>query len=178
MEEKINQRVMLTKKLLKNSLTEILQTKSIYHVSIRELCERSGINRSTFYKYYGSQFDLLAEIEQDLLRDVELSLSKDDIQNPKVLSDLLSYIENNIDLVRLLFNSNVDPEFPGKLFSMPKIQIMVKELLLSDVPSEEFEYSFSFLVFGAYQVVRMWINKETRESADYLASLIMKQLKR
>ena len=178
MEPKVNQRVMLTKKLLKNALTEMLQTVSIYNISIRELCERSGINRSTFYKYYGSQFDLLAEMEQDMLREIEAALSEATIQETRVLCELLRYIEKNIDFVRLLLNCNVDPEFPEKLFSLPRIQGMMKELLPSDISAEEYQYSSSFLMFGAYQVVRMWINKEDRESADYLAELLMNQVTR
>lgn len=63
----MNQRNILTKKLLKNSLTNMLQTQNIYQISIRELCENAGINRSISYKYYGSQFDLLSEMKQDLL---------------------------------------------------------------------------------------------------------------
>lgn len=176
METKINQRVMLTKKLLKNTLTEMLQTENIYKISIRELCERAGINRSTFYKYYGSQFDLLTEMEQDMLQDIEKSLLKNNTQSPEVLSNTLKYIEDNIKLVRLLFNSNADPEFPKKLFSLPVIQETLKEFLPSGISSHEYEYSSSFLIYGAYQIVRMWINKENRESADYLAELITRQI--
>lgn len=178
MEQKINQRVMLTKKLLKNALTEMLQTQNISNISIRELCEKSGINRSTFYKYYGSQFDLLSEIERDLLQDIEESLSNGNAKNPKGLGDLLRYLENNLDLVRLLLNSNVDPKFPEKLFSMPQIQSRIKELLPDDISPEEYAYVSNFLIFGAYQMVLMWINKEQRESPDYLAELIIRQGKR
>ena len=54
-----NQRVYLSKKLLENALISLLKQKSLYKISIRELCEVASINRSTFYKYFSSQFDLL-----------------------------------------------------------------------------------------------------------------------
>lgn len=173
---KENQRIMLTKKLLKNALVEILQNESLYHISIRELCEKSGINRSTFYKYYGSQFDLLSEMEQDLLHDIEMWLIEDDMQNPKVLSNLLRYIENNLEFVRLLFNSNVDPEFAGRLFSTPQIQQMLKQMIGADLSPDEYEYASSFLIYGAYQMVRIWMNKEKRESPEWMANFIIHQL--
>lgn len=173
---KENQRIMLTKKLLKNAFIEMLQNDSLYHISIRELCERSGINRSTFYKYYGSQFDLLAEMEQDLLNDIKSSLKEDEMQNPKILSDLLRYIEKNLDLVRLLLNSNVDPEFAGRLFAMPQIQKMIKQMLGSELSPAEYEYASSFNIFGAYKMVLIWINKEERESPEWLADYIIRQL--
>ena len=47
-----NQRVYLSKKLLENALISLLKQKSLYKISIRELCEVASINRSTFYKYF------------------------------------------------------------------------------------------------------------------------------
>lgn len=172
----MNQRVMLTKTLLKNSLTEMLQTQNIYQISIRELCQNAGINRSTFYKYYGSQFDLLSEMEQDLMQDIESFLTKENDYAPEALVQALRYLENNIEFVRLLFNSNVDPEFPGKLFSLPTIQRMLQGLSQTRIPQEEYEYSNSFLLFGAFQVVRMWVNKDDRESPEWLAAFFFKYI--
>ncbi len=60
-----NQRVRLTKKLLQNNLMEMLETESIHRISIKSLCAQAGVNRSTFYKYYGSQYGLLREIEEE-----------------------------------------------------------------------------------------------------------------
>ncbi len=51
----MNQRVMLTKRLIKESLLKILKSKKIHQVSVKELCIGAEINRSTFYEYYGSR---------------------------------------------------------------------------------------------------------------------------
>ena len=67
MEQKEDRRITMTKRMLKNALTDMLKEKDIYHISIRELCERADVNRTTFYKHYGSQFELLDDMETDLL---------------------------------------------------------------------------------------------------------------
>ncbi len=67
----------MTKKILKNSLLELLEQQDIQKISIRSLCELADLNRSTFYKYYGSQYDLLKEMENDLLNQIEMVVSKD-----------------------------------------------------------------------------------------------------
>lgn len=169
----MNQRIMLTKKLLKNSLIHMLQTKSIYQISIRELCQNAGINRSTFYKYYGSQFELLAEMEQDLLISVENMIAEQKDYSKNGIEQVLAYVEQDLDFVRLLINSNVDPEFPKKLFSLQPIQSMLNELT-SDLSENEYEYFQRFLLFGAYEIIRTWINKEDRESVEWLAALLFK----
>lgn len=176
MAKKINQRVMLTKTMLKSSLIEILKTKSIYKVSIRELCERSEINRSTFYKYYGSQFDLLTEMESDVLTLVMESLSDQSGQDTRSLSEMCHYLEDNIEFCRLLINNNIDPQFPEKVFSLPQVQQMINHVLGDKYNSTEYEYVSSFLMYGAYQIIRIWINKEKRESPEEIADLILKQI--
>ena len=41
----------LTKRLIREALLELLKTKSIQKISVRELCDAAGINRTTFYNH-------------------------------------------------------------------------------------------------------------------------------
>ena len=52
MEKNENQRIKLTKRLLKESLLKLLTEKNIKKISVSELCQTAGINRSTFYNHY------------------------------------------------------------------------------------------------------------------------------
>ena len=54
-----NQRVMLTKQLIRGALLKMLKTCNINKISILKLCQIAGINRTTFYNHYGSQYDVL-----------------------------------------------------------------------------------------------------------------------
>lgn len=64
-----NQRVRLTKMILKNSLIELLKNASIYDISVTKLCNNAQLNRSTFYKYYTNIFDVMADIEYDIVNE-------------------------------------------------------------------------------------------------------------
>lgn len=176
MAEKTNQRIVITKKMLKSALTEILKTKSIYKVSIRELCEKAEINRSTFYKYYGSQFDLLTEMESDVITLVKDSLSNDEGENNHSLKYMCGYLEENIELGRLLINNNIDPQFPEKIFALPQVQQIINRVLGTKYSNVEYEYVSNFLTYGAYQVIRIWINKDVRETPEEIANLILNQI--
>ena len=170
----MNQRIFLTKKLLKNSLTKMLQTQNIYQISIRELCQNADINRSTFYKHYGSQFDLLAEMEEDLIKNIENTLlSSQNSCNENIIEQIIIYLEENIDFVRLLLNSNVDSEFPKKIFSLEPIRRMISSLKI-DIKDDEYEYYCCFILYGAYQMIHEWINKENRERPAWIAALVFK----
>ena len=64
MDKREDRRVSMTKRLLKDAMTELLREKDIYHIAVRELCDKADVNRTTFYKHYGNQFDLLTEMER------------------------------------------------------------------------------------------------------------------
>jgi AcrR family transcriptional regulator len=67
--EKLDRRVKYTKKVLKESLVEILEKKNIDKITIKEICEKADINRSTFYTHYYDQYDLLHQIENEYPRN-------------------------------------------------------------------------------------------------------------
>ena len=62
-----NQRTRLTKLLFKNSLIKLLHKKTIYQITVSELCTEAELNRSTFYKYYGNVYDILEELAEETL---------------------------------------------------------------------------------------------------------------
>ncbi|MGN0529199.1 MAG: TetR/AcrR family transcriptional regulator [Eubacterium sp.] len=71
MDKKENQRIALTKRLLKESLQKLMQNKNIQNITVSELCEKAGINRSTFYNHYGCPGDVLKEMELEVIYDLE-----------------------------------------------------------------------------------------------------------
>ncbi len=93
----------------------------------------------------GSQFDLLSEMEQDLLVSIEEVLTAQDDYSKNTIEEILIYLENDIEFIRLLLNSNVDPEFPKKLFSLPPILRMLNELM-TNIPEVESDYYYRFLL--------------------------------
>lgn len=48
-----------TKKLLSNSLKELMKEKSVEKISIREITDLAGLNRQTFYYHFEDIYDLM-----------------------------------------------------------------------------------------------------------------------
>lgn len=173
MERRENQRVMLTKRLIQESLTELLKTESIHKISVRALCEGAGINRSTFYRYYGSQYDVLTELEEEVLRDVAYLLRQDPASSDREkLEAICAYFERHMDSVRVLVGNNVDPDFPQKLFGMPQVRDMILERMGPGVDAELQRYIYIFLVNGAYHLVQEWIDCDSQRPFKEIAYLL------
>ena len=70
-----DRRTRLTKALIRQAFTSLLEEKPIQRIAVTELCQRAGINRSTFYAHYDDIYDLLQQIEEDMLRDFQQALA-------------------------------------------------------------------------------------------------------
>ena len=159
---KENQRITLTKRLISEALISLLGDKNIRRISIRELCAKAGVNRSTFYNHYGSQYDVLDEISAAFLEDIGKT-----IKTGEHMVLVLRYFDDNLNLSRLLINNIIDSTFSERLFSLPKIQ----ELLDSNNITGHAEKQF--IIHGSYQLLRDWINSDTRVSAESQTELIL-----
>jgi len=175
MERKENRRVRMTKKILQESLLELLKTQDIHEISIRALCEKADLNRSTFYKYYGSQYDLLQEMENELLERIEQDLSNFTTASSckECLTKLLSFANEHVEFSRLLFSANIDPNLPKKMLGLPSIYNAL-DLATQNTSAEETQYMQDFFFYGGYQIIKRWISKENRESPEKLAGILTK----
>ncbi len=171
-----DRRIFVTKRMLKDALIEMLKGKDIYHISIRELCEIADVNRSTFYKYYGSSFDLLADMEKDILEFIAKTVRHNESDPEKIISSVCNHLEENLEFIRLIVNNNVDPTFAQNLFAMDTIQESALKKFSADKSPAELEYIYNFLTYGAFRMVCVWLNKEERESPEEFARLINQML--
>lgn len=171
MAEQEDRRVRMTKQMLKGALIDILKTSGIHQVSIRRLCERADVNRSTFYKYYGSQYELLEEMESDWMGQMEEHLQKSVEKESLPFLEVLNYLEENIEFSRLLANNNVDPEFAQKLFARPSIRKLINASLPQETEYAS-EYLHALYVNGIYSVIKHWVNKSNREAPEEMARVM------
>ena len=172
MDKKEDRRITMTKRMLKEALIEMLKDKDIYHISIRELCDKADVNRTTFYKYYGSQFDLLTDMENDLLLFISKILENNDGDTVRVIAAACEYLEDNLEFARLIINNNIDPTFANKLFSMDAIKASSFRRPYADKGAAEQEYIYNFFTYGVFRMVCIWLNKDERESPREFAELV------
>ncbi len=177
MRQKLDRRIEMTKRLLKKSLIELLKTENIQKISIRTLCQNADVNRSTFYKHYTSQYDLLIDIEDDLFAEIEDILSTipstdKDIDKDFQLSRVLTYMKDNLDLCRILMVYNIDPEFHSKLMALPIILERSKYTPEPTVTFSNYSYAQLFVLDGAYCMIKRWIINDCQESPQEIATLI------
>ncbi len=66
----MDSRTKRTRERIISAFFELQTQKPREKIVVRTLCERAGINKSTFYKYYGSIYDLSEQIENEIVAGV------------------------------------------------------------------------------------------------------------
>jgi|WetSurMetagenome_2_1015567.scaffolds.fasta_scaffold183224_2 AcrR family transcriptional regulator len=59
MEEKVDPRIRRTRALLGQALTDVLVEKSFQSISVQDITEKAGVNRTTFYLHFADKYALL-----------------------------------------------------------------------------------------------------------------------
>lgn len=65
-----DRRVRKTKKALQDVFCEMIKEKTLNEITIKELCARADINKSTFYLHYSDIYDLADSVQNLLIQGV------------------------------------------------------------------------------------------------------------
>lgn len=173
MERKVDRRVKYTKALLKDALVKLLKDNHISKVSVKSLCEVADVNRSTFYTHYTDQFDLLRQIEDEIINNLKNFLEQYvDDQMPiteQNLKGVLEYAKANADLFTILLGNNSDKSFYQEMIKLVEfIPFQYK------AKGRTKEYILEFSITGCISVLNKWLKEGTVESPEEMASLVLK----
>lgn len=170
------------------ALLTLLDRKDFELISVKEICETAGVNRSTFYLHYDNVNDLLHETVEAVYKDffgrfgaegpgaLDIDEKKEDelfLVTPKYLMPYLDFVEENRKLFYLMYEKN---EMMGaeKTYETWFKTIFGPILTRFGVPQKEQPLIMVFYLKGIIGVVTEWVRGECTESKDEIISVIQK----
>ena len=176
-DETQDRRVRKTRQQLRRCLAILLKEKKIQEITVREITEMADLNRGTFYLHYRDVFDLLEQIEKELLSGLDAALQKyqaNEIREKPslVFTEVFQYTKENADMVQILLGENGDLNFVNQ------VKALVREKCLKDwmelyrsQDSQIFEAYYAFIVSGCLGLVTYWLESGMKESPEDLACI-------
>lgn len=164
-----SRRVRMTKMLLKSSLIDIMKTKSIHAISIKEICDGADVNRSTFYRHYDTQYDLYDDIIEDIAVDIAAIYNDPAVKDYKTIEFLikvLEYINNNRETFLVILSDK------GKISLGEAFTRFTNRFIDHENMSDVELYVTQFIAAGLTSTTWSWLNSEKRRSPRELASLL------
>ena len=180
---KSSRRVQMTQALLKQSLIELLEQKNIRQISIKEICERANVSRSTFYSYYGSQYELLNAVEREIMEETQLMASKeqdhDEAHTKQLLEEHFQYILDHIQAFQAFsMGGSEDYMLPKRTMQIILLPYIDRRLVQRTPPvsAEEYEHVCLFCIFGCISIVKNWMLHPARFTPQELSGEMMRYI--
>ena len=169
------------------ALITLLEKKDFEYISIKEICDTAGVNRSTFYLHYENTSDLLKETTRYIidkhLAYYEIDQKRISLQfetckreellfiTDEYLVPYLTFIKDNQRLFRMSikqFNSLNMAEVYSKMFE----HIFSPILERFHVPEKERAYVMKFYLTGVFAIVMEWLDKNCSDDMETVTRVI------
>lgn len=174
--ENLDRRVRKTRALLKQGLIQLMQSKDIRDISVKELSDLADINRGTFYLHYNDIYDMLEKMEDDLfvqfneILDRNFAGDVNSLSATPALLEIFTFLDNNRELSKVMIGPHGDLAFVNRLKGLVKERL--RHLFLREEEAlHNFEYYYSFTVSGCIGVIETWLNSDSPRTPEEMAAL-------
>lgn len=144
-------RIKKTQRSIINAFIELRSYKPLERITVKELCDKAEINKSTFYTYFHDLYDLSDQLERDVIQQVMDNLSHPEyvVERPKEFArELFCIFKSQSAKIDTLFSDNQEGRFASKL------NTALRELIFQRYPQYQedpfFNIYLNYAIWGGY----------------------------
>ena len=168
----------VTRMLIRKAFTELVGQKPIQSISVKELCALAGVNRSTFYAHYTDIFDLLQDMESELLEDFKKALEPllaaegDGLTPLKITTGIFRCLQDNADICAITLGPYGDKEFAAKIINIGwERYIEAYSTRFTGATHRELRFYYAFVSAGCIGLLEKWLADGMTTSVEELAAI-------
>ena len=169
------------------ALISLLKKKPLEYITVSELCETAGVNRSTFYLHYETIGDLLNETTRYLLdeflsyfstdtKSIALNLSDCELSElvficDKYLTPYLAYVQDHKEVFQVALTQN-------RVFGFEDVYRRMFESIFNPIlerfyfPSDIRQYVMMYYLNGINAIIVEWLKNGCDKPTDELSGII------
>ena len=166
---------------------KLLEEKDFAYITVKEICEKAGVNRSTFYLHYETVNDLLAESARYIIDKLIANMPQDTTDffeklqtrpleelhliTPEYLRPYLNFIKEH----RRIFHTAVDH---SSVLGMDDAYLALNRHVFTPildrfhVPLSEQKYMMPFYIHGLMGIVNEWLKEDCKDSVEHIISVM------
>ena len=172
---------------LDEALLALLEEKDLEYITVKELCHRAGVNRSTFYLHYETISDLVNETmeminrrflsyfpqqKEEILGNLE-SRDREDLIliTREYLLPYLRFIRENKKVYRAAFRN------PGSVGANARYRELKQHILdpileRFEIPCAHRPYYMAYYIEGIAAIVKEWLRQDCKDEVEMIADII------
>ena len=161
-----DRRARRTRRLLKESLLELMEQKHFSEISVRDVTDNADMNRTTFYLHYTDTTQLLQSMEEDLLAEAQVLVDAhiqetvaDGTLRP-VFEPILDFVVEHREVCTILFENNEVSQFAEHLQQLiHRNGTEVIRAWFQPMDDQQLYYLLRLITYGLIGLIREWFQK-------------------
>lgn len=166
---------------------ELLEKKEFSYITVKEICEKAEVNRSTFYLHYETIDDLLSEsveymnehfltfMRKDsdgiINRLKDCSLDELNLITPDYLRPYLCYIKENKHLFLTAIKRSNELRLNDSYNKMFRY-VFTPILERFGIPLNDRQYFIAFYINGIMAIITEWLNMDCSDNIEHIIRII------
>jgi hypothetical protein len=158
---------------LKDAFWSLYKEKNIDKITVKDITTKAGFNRSTFYAYFTDVYDVLDQIESDLIPGPEVvpPPNHENVEDD-LIQGFISLYETKSEYYSVLLSENGDPKFSYKLKEVFKTMMQCNLEGKINLSSNEIDYALEYIVSANIAIIKYWFEQKKSIPIERLVPLI------
>lgn len=173
---KRKEHVSQTKQNLVDAFWALYCEMRIEKITVKDITNKAGYNRGTFYEYFKDVYDVLEYVENSLIPTIHelppISIGSEMRGMP--MNSFFELYEKNNKYFSVLLGDNGDPAFASKLKNSIKPLIAQEFANESDDFKKEMDYILEYTLSAMIGIMSYWFRQSDRLSNEKLHEIIYK----
>lgn len=156
------------------ALIILMRTKKYSDITIKELAEKAGVDRKTFYRNFNTKEDVLHFYLDKTCQDYITNLNKEPVLTTfSVAKAYFLTCKSHSDFLNLLDRNNLLPLLLMVFDEyLPMLHKIFENTKTGDNPVYYSEYALSFLTGGFWNISIKWIRNGGHETPEEMAQIV------
>ena len=171
MNVKNNKRYKVNSEKIETAFLSMLYNKKYEDITISEICEKSGINRSTFYAHYDDINDLIIKIESKFAHSMSQIFNFGLRQDNDAFVEMFTFVKEN----KYFYKAFLNIPYVTLAETNTKIEVLKNignNRNIDKLNNIDLFYRASFFGAGIKEICRLWLDRDCKESPKQMAKLL------
>ena len=163
----------LTRRAMADAVTELLKNRTLDHITIRDITDRCGLTRNTFYYHFHDVYELLSWIFTDKTEEIIRKYSSDEDWEDGLL-EMLNFLYEHRKMVLHTYESvsgEVLQNFVSNVMYRHVEVIVSIAASKADVSKDAVRLAADFYTHAVIGAVLNWVSAEMPQQPEEMAHI-------
>lgn len=168
---KTDKRILKSKKAIRSAFATLLLEKGMEDITVKEIAELADVNRKTFYNNYDNVYQLIEEIENEVLESIQIHRATDYQTMFTAFTDLIA---EDMEFYRKLVAGNTHSKLIEKVYAAIQEQAIISLDSGKNSQTQSDQLLITYTSAGNIALIRQWFASEDPMPIQELIKLITK----